>query len=143
MAKKTDEELRKIPEDVHKEPVVKTEIDKDLEAFKEKHGIDVEPVKTNKYKIQKAINYLNEKYQFRYNLFIKRPEYKKLDGKKDFEVFEERDCDNLFNELDYSAGISIGQKRLDSLVGSNLISNDYNPIEEYIKGLPKWDGKDR
>ena len=120
----------------------KDEIEQKLDKIKEEYGIEVEPVKTNKYKIKKTMYYLNSKYDFRYNLFAKRPEIK-AKADKDFQYFEERDIDNLSVELELDGGISMAQNKLLSLIGSQNMSKDYDPILEFIKALPKWDGIDR
>jgi predicted P-loop ATPase len=141
MSKKAAEEFKNIPENPDKEPVKKSAIELEIESFKKKYGIELEPVKNNKYKIKKVMEFLGQHYEFRYNLFAKKPEFRRLEEKK-YEFFDERALDNLYNNIDIN-GNSISQGRLLSLIGSNLISSDYDPILEYIMMLPKWDGKDR
>lgn len=120
----------------------KDKVEELLEQFKDLTGLEVEPVKTSKYKLKKTMMYLEAKFDFRFNLFAKKPEVK-LKNETEWEFFEERDIDNLYNELELEAGISLAHNKLLSLIGSKYVSEDYDPILEYINALPKWDGQDR
>lgn len=151
MADKKNEAFKGVPSEkvnlTEKKDKKSEKIQHLVDEIKKEYGIDVEPIRNNKYKFNKVKNYVNEKYDFRYNLFAKKPEFRKKNiidkDKVDYEFFEERDFNNLHNELEMDVGISIGANRLESLIGSNKISSDYDPIKEYIFSLPLWDGKDR
>lgn len=146
MAETKKEEFEKLPEkkigDKNDKLKQKDKIELVIEEIKNKFGIDVEPVKNNKYKKKKVINYLLEHYDFRYNLFAKKPEYKRK-NEKEYQYFDERDLDNTFNELELEGPASLAIGNLLSLIGSKYISPDYDPILEYLFQLPKWDNKDR
>jgi len=103
---------------------------------------ETERKKSKKNKLIDIINYLNEKYEFKYNLFAKKPVYRRV-GETNFEFLGEREFDNLYNEIEIDQGLVIPRTRLESLVGSNFISEDFDPIKDYLKNLPVWDGKDR
>lgn len=53
----------------------------------------------------------------------------------------ERDINSIHHEV-CLAGINASESEVDKLLHSNFIKK-YNPIDEYLWHLPKWDGKDR
>lgn len=103
---------------------------------------ETEPKKNKKNKLIDLMNYLNTNYDFRYNLFAAKPEVK---SKKDseFNFLDEREFDNLKIETKIQASIDITDNDFRSLIGSKVISEDYDPIKKYIFALPKWDGVER
>lgn len=91
-----------------------------------------------------SMNYFKDKYKFRFNMFTQRPEFTIINGRiHPFKVLNERDYDNLFNELKIDASIKVGRDDFRSLIGSDKLSYDYDPISEYLGSLPNWDKKDR
>ena len=99
--------------------------------------------KTKKNKLINVLNYLTDKYEFRYNLFAAKPEFRAKISNNGFVIFNERNFDNIFNEVKIDLGVSLPRNDLESLIGSNKLSEDYEPIKDFIFKLPKWDGKDR
>lgn len=123
MKKKLREELDKIPE-------------KKIEPEQEEK-------RSKKNSLIKIMNYLNENYDFRYNSFTAKPEFRAKVSGNGFVMFNERDFDNLYNKVEIDFGVQIARQRFESLVGSDQVSQDYEPIKEFIGNLPAWDGEDR
>lgn len=83
----------------------------------------------------KITAYISQKYKIRYNetalVFEIRSE--KVE-------WTELNLNSLFIELS-QVGIETTLNKLEILMRSHLIPK-YNPLEEYFKNLPKWDGQD-
>ena len=79
----------------------------------------------------KVTNYLNQKYQVRYNEIALEFEIR-----TENEDWEELNINSLFIEL-IQSGISITLNKLEILLKSHLIDK-YNPIYNYFENLPKW-----
>lgn len=140
MAKKTDknklkEALDKIPEEKQKPKTKKDEVAEAIEILKKKFGFEVEPVKNVKFKIEKIINFINSKYDFRYNVINTDTEYK-LKENKIWLYFDDRDYSNVKNDIKKN-NVPVGDADLKSLVYSDDISFRYNPFMEYLNGITK------
>lgn len=85
----------------------------------------------------RAINYLNQKYNIRLNTIALELEIQLKENNKNWTVLN---INSLLIELAQS-GIEINMNKLEILVRSHLI-NQYNPICEYFENLDKWDGTD-
>src|SRR5690606_19298054 len=83
-----------------------------------------------------AIDYLSGKYDILYNE-ISHDFQISLKGKKEWNYIN---LNSLIIELN-KAGIEINPAKLEILIKSELIEK-HNPIQEYFKSLPKWDGVD-
>jgi predicted P-loop ATPase len=144
---KAREKIMELPETIAGEIPDNKKFDALLKAIQEEYGISLKPEKNKRYLLNRIKSYLAERYEFRFNLFAKKPEWRKInkDGNSadEFEYFEERDIDNIYNALELDENISIGVNRLVSLIGSNKVSRDYNAITEYVLNLQEWDGVDR
>lgn len=79
----------------------------------------------------KVTNYLNQKYQVRYNEIALEFEIR-----TENEDWEELNINSLFIEL-IQSGINITLNKLEILLKSHLIDK-YNPIYNYFENLPKW-----
>lgn len=79
----------------------------------------------------KVTNYLNQKYQVRYNEIALEFEIRTENGD-----WEELNINSLFIEL-IQSGINITLNKLEILLKSHLIDK-YNPIYNYFENLPKW-----
>ena len=98
--------------------------------------------KTNK--LIAVRDYLNKQYEFRYNIFASKPEYRHLrDANSRFVFFDERAYHNIITDIKMDAGIDIADNDFRALTGSDKLSAEFNPIQDYIFSLPKWDGKPR
>lgn len=88
--------------------------------------------------------YLEEKFDFRYNIFASKTEYK-LKGEKDtaYVFFDERAYHNMITDVKLDAGIDIAENDFRALVGSNKLADAFDPIKDYLYSLPKWDGTER
>ena len=82
----------------------------------------------------KVTNYLNQKYQVRYNEIALEFEIR-----TENEDWEELNINSLFIEL-IQSGINITLNKLEILLKSHLIDK-YNPIYNYFENLPKWNGE--
>ena len=82
----------------------------------------------------KVINYLNQKYQVRYNEIALEFEIR-----TESEDWDELNINSLFIEL-IQSGINITLNKLEILLKSHLVEK-YNPIQNYFKNLPKWNGE--
>lgn len=80
----------------------------------------------------KVKNYLDEKYQIRFNEIALELEIKVKDGK-----WEVLNINSLYIEL-IQSGINISLNKLEIFLRSHLIKK-YNPIEDYFNHLEKWD----
>jgi hypothetical protein len=80
----------------------------------------------------KITNYLNQKYQVRYNEIALEFEIR-----TENEDWEELNINSLFIEL-IQSGINITLNKLEILLKSHLIDK-YNPIYNYFKNLPKME----
>ena len=128
-----------VPEEKQKPLSNKDKIALGVEAIKQEYGIDVEPVKNVKFKIEKVINYINAKYNFRYNVINTDTEYKPKDGKK-WLYFDDRDYRDLETELGL-ANIQIADNKLKSLVYGSTITQDFNPFMDYMNRIPRCDSE--
>lgn len=92
-----------------------------------------------KNKLLAVQNYLEEKYEFRYNTVAAKTEFSHKD-KNEFQYIDERSFDNLIMEVKMEAGLEITDVNFRSLLGGP-IATDYHPFEDYLSQLPVWDGK--
>ena len=88
---------------------------------------------SNKFTITEE--YLNQRYNFRYNTVSNKFEYKE----KKLNKYEELNENNLYVKLQKD-NINISINNLIALLKSDFI-NAYNPFLEYFKQLPAWDGQ--
>lgn len=85
----------------------------------------------------RALNFLKEKYLIRYNTIALELEIKLKESETEW---SDLNINSLLIELAQS-GIDISMAKLEILLRSHLIEQ-YNPISEYFKNLPEWDGND-
>jgi predicted P-loop ATPase len=123
-----------------KGPTEKTAFELECESIKKKYGIDVEPVKGGKYKIERTIKFIESKFDFRFNIINKEIEFRAKDTKA-FQYFDTREFNTLLNEIKLE-NIVIGREALKTLIESKQVSLEYDPIKEYLLDLPIWDRRD-
>lgn len=90
----------------------------------------------------KMEEFMNRRYDFRYNLMAGGPEYRE----KNTFCFDYRPVtDRVLNSIALNAqkeGLQLWDRDVRRFVFSDRIP-DYAPIEDYLTRLPVWDGKDR
>ncbi len=90
----------------------------------------------------KMEEFMNRRYDFRYNLMSGGPEYRE----KNTFCFDYRPVtDRVLNSIALNAqkeGLQLWDRDVRRFVFSDRIP-DYAPIEDYLTRLPVWDGKDR
>lgn len=90
----------------------------------------------------KMEEFMNRRYDFRYNLMSGGPEYRE----KNTFCFDYRPVtDRVLNSIALNAqkeGLQLWDRDVRRFVFSDRI-RDYAPIEDYLTRLPVWDGKDR
>lgn len=143
MSKKKPEEIQKEFSNLPEVPVQAELPAKEKSVKKGKNDSEKEVVerKTKKNLFIDVIKALNERYSFRYNEFTAYVEFKALSA-KDYKEFDERDFNNLLMWLRITMGLNITDSDFRTLIGSDQISEGYNPINEYLYSLPAWDKKD-
>ena len=85
----------------------------------------------------RAMNYLDEKYNIRFNTIALELE---IQLKEQAGTWTVLNINSLLIELAQS-GIEINMNKLEILVRSHMIQQ-YNPIREYFENLETWDGID-
>lgn len=87
-------------------------------------------------------NYLNSKYDFRWNEVLKDCFYrpKSEHQGEDPQPYQKVVLGNLWREL-ARCGFKYSQTNLECTLCSDFVMK-YNPIADYFEHLPKWDGKD-
>lgn len=91
---------------------------------------------------QEVRAFLQERYDFRYNLLTDETEYRPI-GKRSipFAPIGKRELNTFCMEA-HDCGISCWDKDLSRYIYSTCIDN-YHPFHLYIEELPHWDGTDR
>lgn len=89
-----------------------------------------------------AESFLNENYQFRHNLLSGKTEFMRLPDATAWEVLTEPAVNSI---ILHAKREGIGGKRspknnIEELLHSNQVPL-FNPIREYLDGLPEWDGR--
>ena len=96
-----------------------------------KYEYEEKKITTNKFTITEE--YLNERYDVRYNIISNKFEYK---NKEDSD-FREMNENNMFIKLQKD-NINISLNHLIALLKSDFVQ-EYNVFLDYFKNLPKWD----
>ena len=118
--------------------------DIEVKAIEEKATVDKkgderkQPVRL----MQEVRTFLQERYDFRYNLLTEETEYRPA-GKRGaaFEPIGKRELNTFCMEA-HDRGIACWDKDLSRYIYSTCIAG-YHPFRLYIEELPAWDGKDR
>ncbi|MBL7887069.1 MAG: virulence-associated e family protein [Flavobacterium sp.] len=83
-------------------------------------------------------NYLNKKYDFRYNEILGRTFYKEKGSESNYQLLENFKFNSIKRELDNNQ-IPSTYSDLRCLLASDYVPK-YNPFVEYFENLPQWDG---
>lgn len=86
---------------------------------------------------EKAIDYLNNKYDFQYNILKQKLFWKKKDAEK-FREVTDRALTSLFIELKSKKKIGISFENLKRLLNSDFVPQ-FDPLADYLYSLPEWD----
>jgi len=86
--------------------------------------------------IIKVQEYLNEKFEFRYNVVLGRTEFK-LKEAHNYSKMVDYNLNSIHLGLK-EAGYRIGVEELRNLLKSRYVPM-YNPFKQYFEGLPMWD----
>ena len=86
----------------------------------------------------KAINYLNEVYDFRFNIVQERMELKEVKS-DEWKFIQDRDL-NTFNVGIKAKGITITKDYLKTFFDSRFVK-PFHPFQSFFETLPTWDGK--
>jgi len=87
-----------------------------------------------------AEKHLTKKYDFIFNT-LKHKLYWKRKDENEFKEMKDRDLNSIFIELKGKKKISISYENLRRLLISDFVPR-IDPLEEYFKNLPEWDGVD-
>lgn len=82
-------------------------------------------------------NYLNEKYDFKFNEITNRTYFRKKNGSEKFELINQYVANSLKREINnYNIRCSVSD--LKSLLESDYVPK-FNPFKDYFYNLPSWD----
>jgi predicted P-loop ATPase len=115
------------------EKVLKEELIEYLQIFSDNNS------KGGGVNIGKVEKFLNDRYDFRYNIVLGNMEVK-LKSQSDYVEMDDRAYWTMYHKLDRT-GLRIAENRLRGMLTSEDFSGDYHPLKEYINGLPEWDKK--
>lgn len=92
--------------------------------------------------VLRTSNFLNVHYRFRKNMLNNVVEYRRNDG-IDFDYhLLTREAQNTMTIEALESGLNSWDKDLSRYLNSDRIPK-YDPVNDWLEGLPKWDGKDR
>lgn len=89
---------------------------------------------------QKIEAYLSELYEFRFNIIKQKPEYRPKGEKQHFKPMDKYKLLSLKRELDAVGFHKCSKETVKDILGGSF-SPAVNPVKQYFKDLPKWDGQ--
>lgn len=90
-------------------------------------------------KNHKQFNYIDEQYDFRFNVVTSFYEWR-LNRKKKWRQYDDRDKKNMLIEL-MQRDLELPDGKFDTFIESTNVSKDFNPFKKYFEQLPKHKGK--
>ena len=90
--------------------------------------------------LKRLETYLFARYDFRFNVLTEQAEYAPK-GESRYALVDQRVLNTLCIDA-RSQGINCWDKDVNRLLHSQKIE-DFHPFQDYMVGLPEWDGKDR
>lgn len=84
--------------------------------------------------------FLDKNYEFKYNIVKQRVYYREKKSDEEFSLLKEKNVNSICRKL-YKKGIKSNKRIVIDLLNSDYVKS-VNPIVEYFKCLPKWDGDD-
>lgn len=91
-------------------------------------------------KLEDLQNFLNEKFDFRYNVLSEMPEYK-LKNESKYQMTDKRVMNTLCIEA-IKQGVECKDIDIKRILFSETIPS-FHPFKEFMANLPEWDGTDR
>lgn len=88
---------------------------------------------------KKIIDSLKEQYEFRFNLGNKKMEFRKV-GETNYKDLSETDFNSIRVKLSLE-GIPCSKENFKTIIFSD-VWEQYDPYQEFLNGLPEWDGHD-
>ncbi len=121
-----------------------TNLDSDIESNDDNYSIEdtsvnQKPTTRRTNYITDIQDYLQENYQMRFNTLTLTLEFKKT-HEKDFKTLDDRVLNTIWIDLQLE-GLKCSDKTLDKILRSEY-TQSYHPLMQYIRNLPKHDGKD-
>lgn len=85
-------------------------------------------------------NFLNDRYQFRYNEILNRTFYRNMNSQDEFILLQAYKLNSIKRELN-NQGINATLTDIKCLLESDFVPK-YSPFKEYFKNLKQWDNVD-
>ena len=136
-----------------KETSYRPDLSKDMELVKriftttylemlDRKGKLLKHVNANSLLIWNTQAFMDTYYELRLNVLTHQPEFRRKDIPGDrFRILEKED-QNTMTIRALEAGLKTWDRDLSRFINSREIQQ-YNPIDDYLDRLPKWDGTDR
>lgn len=96
---------------------------------------DSEREEERQNQFEKVSQFLNNGYQFRYNILSERIEVK--DGDEAWCDFDDRELNGIVTKL-HGSNVKVSKDNLSTYINSGVFSTPYNPVEEYVNSLNPW-----
>lgn len=103
-----------------------------------KYNIDVEKLYNENIEGEIANILQEEIASFRFNTLIERVEFKYKDAKDDYTPMSERDFKTIYIRLKKEFS-KVTQGHLEAFIYSKDITNDFDPVKDYLEHLQEWD----
>lgn len=84
--------------------------------------------------------YLSKNYIFRYNIITDRTEFRRRNSNEEFRFLNDYEINTVYLGLT-KKNISCTKENLRTILESDFVPK-YNPFENYLYNLPKWNGHD-
>ena len=88
--------------------------------------------------------FLDSTIRVRYNTIVSQPEWSPVNGDEaeqdaPWSLLTTNDLNSLWRRMSKHTGLTLDPNQLKNLLNSDY-SPQYNPFEEFVAGLPEWDG---
>lgn len=104
----------------------------------EKIPLEMEVKRSKKNYLIQTLDYLNNNFDIKYNLFTELSEIKQK-SQTEYTQVNDHLFDKIRANLVLNQGLNVSKDDLDMVISASHIVEEYNPIEEYIDNLAKWD----
>ena len=110
---------------------------REMKGFGEKGGLNKEQEAT--FRLEE---FLKRRYEFRFNTVLDEVEYRQRDSVHFYFKPLEKRTRNSIALYALKEGLQVWDRNIDRFLTSDFVPL-YNPVEEYLCDLPRWDGTDR